>query len=252
MSRAQGLPVLMYHGVHADAAARGRYDPVYSVHPVAFARQLDWLLEGGFHTVLPGQPPGDRQVLVTFDDGDASNIEVALPLLLERGMVAEFFITSGFIGQPGMLTAAEVRALADAGMGIGGHGRSHAMLDDLDIASLDAELSGSAALLAEVAGRPIRSLALPGGRGAAREYRAALAQGYRFLYGSVPGCNRAVGDDWQQRLAVRRGTSLAEFRALVLWQGWRPRFARARHYALRLPKQVLGNAGYERLRARLL
>jgi peptidoglycan/xylan/chitin deacetylase (PgdA/CDA1 family) len=195
---------------------------------------------------------GHRPVLITFDDGDASNLEVALPMLLERGMAAQFFITSDFIGEPGMLSAADVRALADAGMGIGGHGRSHAMLDDLDIDELDAELRESAARLADITGRPVLSLALPGGRGAGREYRAALAHGYRHMYGSVPGCNRTIGDDWQQRLAVRRGTGLAEFRALVLWQGWRPRLARARHYALRLPKQVLGNAGYERLRARLL
>lgn len=37
------LPVLMYHGLHADPGARGRFDAVYSVTPVAFARQMDWL-----------------------------------------------------------------------------------------------------------------------------------------------------------------------------------------------------------------
>lgn len=250
------LPVLMYHGLHADAGARGRYDAVYSVHPDDFARQLDWLLASGHRTVLPGGhgSGGDgRRVMVTFDDGDASNAEVALPLLRERGMVAAFFITSDFIGQPGMLDEGGVRELAAAGMGIGSHGRSHAFLEDLDIAALDGELADSRARLEDLAGRRVDAIALPGGRGGGRERRAALAAGYRHLFGSVPGPNRDVdADDWWQRLAVRRGATLAEFRALVQWQGLRPRMERARFIALGLPKRLLGNAGYERLRARLL
>lgn len=256
MHRNAPLPVLMYHGLHADADASGRFDPVYSVRPAEFARQLDWLLASGHRTILPGRHDADatcrRPLLVTFDDGDVSNIEVALPLLSERGMVAEFFITSDFVGQPGMLSAADVRALADAGMGIGAHGCSHGFLEDLDMDALDAELRDSGAYLARLVGRDIVSLALPGGRGGGREYRAALAQGYRHLFGSVPGCNAGIGDDWWQRIPVRRNTSLAEFRSLVRWRGLRPRLERARFLALRLPKQLLGNAGYARLRERLL
>ncbi len=119
------LPVLMYHGLHADQNARGRYDPVYSLHPDDFARQLDWLLQSGHQTVhidaglsQAASSGTSRPVLITFDDGDVSNIEIALPLLVERGMVAEFFITSDFIGQPGMLSSQDVRSLSDVGMGI--------------------------------------------------------------------------------------------------------------------------------------
>ena len=46
------LPILMYHGLHADADARGRFDPVYSVDPGRFARQLDWLQAQGYRAVL--------------------------------------------------------------------------------------------------------------------------------------------------------------------------------------------------------
>ena len=259
-SRASKRPVLMYHGLHADERAHGRYDPVYSVHPDDFARQLDWLLGNGHRGVrIDGQATGTeaavdgQAVAITFDDGDVSNIEVALPMLRERGMSAEFFITSDFIGQPGMLTAADVRALAEAGMGIGAHGRSHAFLEDLDEEALDAELRDSRARLSAIIDRDVDTLALPGGRGGERERSAALAHGYRQLFGSVPGPNRTTGDgDWQQRIAVTRDTALADFAALVTWQGLRPRLARARFIALSWPKRVLGNAGYERLRARLL
>ncbi|MEP6634194.1 MAG: polysaccharide deacetylase family protein [Luteimonas sp.] len=250
------FPVLMYHGLHADPNARGRFDPVYSVHPTQFAEQLDWLLANGYRTVpLSGDSTRTdaRPVAITFDDGDVSNIEIALPLLRERGMTAEFFITSDFVGQPGMLSTADVRTLAKAGMGIGAHGRSHAFLEDLDIDALDDELRDSRARLAELSGQRIDALALPGGRGGERERRAALAIGYRHLFGSVPGPNRSMqSDDWMQRLAVTRDTTLQEFASLVAWQGLRPRIARARFFALSLPKRMLGNTNYERLRARLL
>lgn len=250
------LPVLMYHGLHADAQAHGRFDPVYSVHPDEFARQLDWLLAQGYHAIRAdgrSAPAQARPVAITFDDGDVSNLEVALPLLRERGMVATFFVTSGFVNQPGMLSAEQLRALAAAGMAIGAHGRSHAFLEDLDEAMLAAELRDSRACLSEISGQAVDAMALPGGRGGERERRAARAAGYRHLFGSVPGPNRRRdGDDWLQRIAVTRTTTPAEFAALVAWRGLHPRLARARFAALAWPKRVLGNAGYERLRAQLL
>jgi peptidoglycan/xylan/chitin deacetylase (PgdA/CDA1 family) len=256
------LPVLMYHGLHADERANGRYDRVYSVHPGDFARQLDWLLANGYRAIRIGEPAAGtgpavagrlRPVAITFDDGDVSNLEVALPLLRERGMSAQFFITSDFIGQPGMLSAADLRALAAAGMSIGAHGRSHRFLEDLDIDALEAELRDSRQQLSSITGQAVDALALPGGRGGERECRAALAQGYRHLFGSVPGPNRGMAaGDWWQRIAVTRDMPLPRFASLVTWQGLRPRLALARHSALAWPKRLLGNAGYERLRARLL
>ncbi len=261
MGRLNMLPVLMYHGLHADAHARGRFDPVYSIDPDDFARQLDWLLAHGYRSVplaraesWPGALRSDRrEVVITFDDGDVSNVEVALPLLQARGMTAEFFITTDYIGQAGMLSAADVRRLADADMGVGSHGRSHAFLEDLSPDALWAELRDSRRRLQDIIGREVTTLALPGGRGRERERRAALAAGYRTLLGSVPGPNRAPrADDWLQRLAVTRGLGLDRFAGQVGWRGLRPRMAQARFFALRLPKRVLGNVAYERIRARLL
>lgn len=251
----------MYHGLHADQGARGRYDAVYSVHPDAFARQLDWLQAQGYRTralggdadASAGTDAAHKPVVITFDDGDISNIEVALPMLQARAMIAMFFITSDFIGQPGMLSAADVRSLADAGMGIGSHGRSHAFLEDLDTDALHAELHESRTRLQEIGGREVTAIALPGGRGGERERRVAWALGYRSLSGSVPGPNRAARDDgWLQRLPVTRTLALEDFAALVQWRGLQPRLARARFLALALPKRVLGNRRYERLRTRLL
>ena len=254
------LPVLMYHGLHADQNARGRYDPVYSLHPDDFARQLDWLLQSGHQTVhidaglsQAASSGTSRPVLITFDDGDVSNIEIALPLLVERGMVAEFFITSEFIDAPGMLSTADVRSLADAGMGIGAHGKSHRFLEDLDQQDMENELEDSRLQLSSITRCNIDALALPGGRGGERERLAALRLGYRHLFGSMPGANQKTdGEGWWQRIAITRSIPLERFAELVQWQGLHPRFSQARFIALSWPKRLLGNAGYERLRARWL
>jgi peptidoglycan/xylan/chitin deacetylase (PgdA/CDA1 family) len=250
------LPILMYHGLHREASSPGRFDPVYSVHPEMFARQLDWLLQQGHRATLldDASASGDgRDVVISFDDGDVTNVEVALPLLLERGMRAEFFVTTDFVGQCGMLAPDDIRRLAANGMGIGSHGRTHAFLADLDMVDMVAELDDSRCRLQAICGRPIDAIALPGGRGGERELIAAQRLGYRHLLGSVPGPNRRMRHDaWLQRLPVTRTLSLDDFAALVHWRGIPPRWMQARHAALSLPKRVLGNDGYQRLRERLL
>lgn len=68
---------------------------------------------------------GRSDVRLTFDDGNASDVEVALPRLVERSLTAEFFVLAGKLGERGHLNRAAVRSLLDAGMAIGSHGWSH-------------------------------------------------------------------------------------------------------------------------------
>ena len=233
---------LMYHGIHDDAAAPGHFDPVYSVTATRFARQLDW--------ITAQQSP--ERFHVTFDDGDISNVTAALPTLLEHGLRATFFITSGFVDRPGMLRRRDVRTLADAGMRIGAHGMSHGFLEDMDLDALRHELRDSKAALEDIIGREVDAMALPGGRGGARELDEALACGYRDLYGSRPGPDDDSAQPcWRNRVAITRELGDAKFAALANWSGPAARWARLRHGALAVPKRVLGNARYQRLRAAL-
>jgi peptidoglycan/xylan/chitin deacetylase (PgdA/CDA1 family) len=251
------LPVLMYHGLHVGPRSRGVFDAVYSVDPLDFARQLDWLAQHGYRTVrlrdLPRLEAGARCVVITFDDGDVSNHEIALPLLLARGMVAEFFVTAAFVGQPGRLSSADVRALADAGMGVQSHGLTHALLADLSADDLDYELRESKRRLEAIVQEPVQALALPGGRGATRERIAALRLGYSAVLNSVPGRNRGYAPGrYLQRIAVTRGMHIEAFAQLVQWRGMLPRVRALRYHALAWMKHALGNQHYEVLRKRVL
>ena len=251
------LPILMYHGLHATATSHGVFDPVYSVAPDQFERQLDWLAGNGYHTILLRAAATDHQagnqVVITFDDGDVSNAELAMPALVARGMVAEFFVTADFVGQPGRLTPEHMRALAAAGMSVQAHGYSHRFLADLDDADLEFELAESKRRLEAIVGKTVDALALPGGRGGERERIAALRLGYRDLLNSEPGpnCNPIRGD-YLQRLPITRGVALRDFARLVQWRGVLPRALQARYRALAIAKHLLGNQPYERFRKRLL
>ena len=51
--------------------------------------------------------------------GIASDVEIALPRLVERGLRAEFFVLAGLLGTPDRLDRDGVRELLTAGMSIG-------------------------------------------------------------------------------------------------------------------------------------
>ncbi|MGF1648019.1 MAG: polysaccharide deacetylase family protein, partial [Kineosporiaceae bacterium] len=64
-------------------------------------------------------------VRISFDDGNASDVEHGLPALRERGLPATFFVLARRLGLPGSLTGDDLRSLRDAGMTIGSHGMDH-------------------------------------------------------------------------------------------------------------------------------
>lgn len=99
-TRANRLLILIYHRVHP------RPDPMFpgEVDAERFSWQMDLLqrhcnplpLVDAIAAMRAGRLP-PRAVTVTFDDGYADNVSVALPILLERRIHATFFIATGFL-----------------------------------------------------------------------------------------------------------------------------------------------------------
>lgn len=87
--------VLCLHRVTNDALPTG-----LAITPERFGETLDTLLRDGNPVSLEDatgeESPSD--FALTFDDGYADNLEVALPILEDRGVPATFFIATGFIG----------------------------------------------------------------------------------------------------------------------------------------------------------
>ncbi len=105
----------------------------------------------------------DHRIEITFDDGNVSDTEVALPLLCDRDLTASFFVCAGRIGEDGYLDAAVIRQLAAAGMGIGSHGWSHVDWRATDDETLAREIDGAREVLAETLAAPVDEVAIPFG-----------------------------------------------------------------------------------------
>jgi peptidoglycan/xylan/chitin deacetylase (PgdA/CDA1 family) len=133
-------------------------------------------------------------VRLTFDDGNASDVEHALPALRERGLTATFFVVAGRLGMPGYLDDTGVRELAAAGMGVGCHGMRHRPWRRLDQGALDEELVEAKRRLEAIVERPVTQAACPFGAYDRRTLRALRRYGYREVYTSDRGTARP--DSW--------------------------------------------------------
>ncbi|HSR21391.1 MAG TPA: polysaccharide deacetylase family protein [Anaerolineales bacterium] len=74
--------------------------------------------------------PTGTIVSLTFDDGDADNLDSAA-MLSQHNLRATWYVPSGLAGKPGYLTWEQLRAMHAAGHEIGGHSLDHLRLDGL-------------------------------------------------------------------------------------------------------------------------
>jgi peptidoglycan/xylan/chitin deacetylase (PgdA/CDA1 family) len=140
-----------------------------------------WLSVSSLRSVLDAAV-GRRDVRLSFDDGNASDYEHALPELLDRGLHATFFVVAGRIDQPGFLSAGSVRGLVAAGMVVQSHGMRHRLWRGMDSTSLHEELVTARELLQSVSGDPITEVALPFCQYDRKVLRHVRAAGYRRVY----------------------------------------------------------------------
>jgi peptidoglycan/xylan/chitin deacetylase (PgdA/CDA1 family) len=170
------VPILMYHYVSYPPPDADRYRLDLSVTPDQFAAQLGWLRDNGYTTVslddlylalTEGYPLPPRPVILTFDDGYADAYDHAFRLLEQYDMVGTFFVVTEWIDQqrPGYLTWPQAREMAEAGMAIQSHSRTHPDLTNgCDYDCLVYQLLGSVQTIeAEIGVRP-RFFCYPSGR----------------------------------------------------------------------------------------
>ncbi|WP_181771870.1 polysaccharide deacetylase family protein [Amycolatopsis pittospori] len=178
--------------------------PVRALDP---GENESWVTVEQFERVLDSVT-GREDVRLTFDDGNSSDVDIALPRLVERDLTAEFFPLAGRIGQRGFLDAAGLRRLVEAGMSIGSHGWEHRDWRRLDGRHARRELEVAPKLLAELSGEPVRSYAPPFGAYDRRVLSRLRRSGAMRVYTNEGGA--ASSDGWlQPRTEVRHDVDQA-------------------------------------------
>ncbi len=170
----------------------------------------------------------EKSLAITFDDGYASFFNEVLPQLTERGIPATLFIITDFVGKENRwdlawgvnrrrhLTWEEIRAVADAGIEIGSHTRTHRDLTRLPDDERQREIADARKIIEDKLGRKVTSLALPFGSGTADVFRAARKAGFEEICGGVPGIYGPL-PGILPRLPVYRGDGKAAIRRKLEW-----------------------------------
>jgi peptidoglycan/xylan/chitin deacetylase (PgdA/CDA1 family) len=180
---------------------------------------------------------GRPHVRLTFDDANASDLEIGLPHLRKRGLTAQFFVPAGLLGQPGRLDRDGVRELLGAGMSLGSHGWAHRDWRRLAPDQVPEETGEAHRLLAELAGRPITEVSVPFGSYDRRVLRRLREAGVTRVYTSDGG--RARPGAWlQARNSLRSTLDAGEIRRLLDETPSLPR--QARNLAARTVKRFRG------------
>jgi peptidoglycan/xylan/chitin deacetylase (PgdA/CDA1 family) len=230
LASAHHLRVLLYH----DIAPGDRSH---------FATQLQWLAQSWrfvsaeqFAAMVSGNEPIlGKNLLLTFDDGFASNRVVAENVLNPMGIRALFFVVSDFVGLTDRTDArqfiarhihpescvdelpahlhnmgwSDLEALLEQGHSVGGHTHTHARLSDVHgELNLEREIIGSADMIAHRLGITVEHFAFTFGNlgSFSEEALAAAVRRYRFIYSGLRGDN-AKG---ASRYALRRDSMTAQ------------------------------------------
>jgi peptidoglycan/xylan/chitin deacetylase (PgdA/CDA1 family)/GT2 family glycosyltransferase len=230
----RGTAILMYHAIGHESERASRY-----VLPVShFRRQLSWLRLLRYQVIsldefvqyrIEYRLPPPKSVVITFDDGYADNVELALPALERQGFPATVFLVSAagpramwgraseIAGRP-LLTPADASRVNGA-MAFGAHSRTHPSLPSLEPTELEREVGGCREELESALGTAVSTFAYPYGERSPAVEEAVRRAGFLAACGISPGRSRPASDLYAlQRLEIRGTDSLLRF-ALTLWFG---------------------------------
>jgi len=186
----KNVVALMYHAIAPE-----RTKDTYTISYPDFREHMNYLSEHGYTCILADEYQTSllgkktlpqKTVLLTFDDGHASDYHVVLPVLKEFGFSATFFVTTDWIDTPGYMTSSEIAELKASGMSVQSHAKTHVFLNELDCKGIDEELADSKKRLERIIGDEVIYISFPGGRYNDDVIICAKKLGYRGLFTSVP------------------------------------------------------------------
>lgn len=182
------LPILVYHHIRENEGwAPTTWSAKMSVSPANFEKHMQWLMHQGYTAItldaaaaiLTGTEPGPaKPVVITFDDNQPSQYEVALPILQKYHHVAVFYVVTNRLENPLTLNRERIVELAALGMDVQSHTVSHRVLTQLPNTEVDWELQQSKKELEEILGKPVRHIAYPGTAHNARVRERTRLAGY--------------------------------------------------------------------------
>jgi len=183
-----------------------------------FIRQLDYMRSLGdfvasseaISLLQTGPPRGERFFCLTFDDGEKSAYDHAVPLLAERNIPSIFFVVPSWIDAEAATSDSldrrhvnwnECRLMADNGVTVGSHSFSHPRFSTLDRDEAEREVKASKLRLELQLGKACHDFACPWGQPwrdyvPDRDPQLAAAAGYRSFFTTIRGAAITGTSPW--------------------------------------------------------
>jgi peptidoglycan/xylan/chitin deacetylase (PgdA/CDA1 family) len=177
--------VLNFHGIGVPHPGVGPEERAVWMSRENFIGLVDHIAALGAATPTP--------IAITFDDGNFSDVAIALPELCRRRLAATFFVCAGRLETPEYLGRDAIRDLLGAGMKIGSHGMHHRDWRKLDETALAEEIGTARKHLEDACGAPVTTAAIPFGSYDRRVLSRLRAEGFACVYTSDRGfaCSEA-------------------------------------------------------------
>jgi glycosyltransferase involved in cell wall biosynthesis/peptidoglycan/xylan/chitin deacetylase (PgdA/CDA1 family) len=237
----RGVPILAYHAFTAQSHQASRF----VVSADDFEAQMQYLCDSGYHVISlrefaalrrDNRLPPPNTVVATFDDGYADFADIAWPTMRARGFTGTLFVVTGHAGARNtwdsdselcnreLLSWADLRQLAEGGLEIGAHTRTHPNLTASSDDELQREVQGASDDLAKELGRKPGSFAFPFGEYNTKVVTALSHAGYEAACTVQPGLNAPHIDALELRRIEIFGTdSLWRFKLKLRYGARRPK-----------------------------
>ena len=220
------VPILVYHVINSQPAGSSA-NPALYVPSDTFTSQMAALKANGWHAVTLDKLEANwtrgvslgsgKPIVITFDNGYASQFTSALPVLKGLGWVGVLNLqVTGLPPSEGGLTDAQIRGLIAAGWELDTQGMSHADLPSLDPAQLNTEVVTARQTLHVRYGVPVNWLSYPSGAYNTTVIEAVRAAGYVGATTVNPGWAGPQQDRFRlPRLVVTGGTTASALLAQI-------------------------------------
>ncbi|MFC4949013.1 polysaccharide deacetylase family protein [Pseudonocardia sp. GCM10023141] len=185
--------IVAYHSIGTSAWG------VNDVTPADFERHLQIAVDDGWTFATPAEVlarPAEQLLAITFDDGVATVLDNAVPVLRHHGVPATMFVVTGWAdgghenGYAHVLDWKGVTALQDAGMTLASHSTTHPDFGKLSVSDARRELETSRERMRTMLGLDTVEFAIPFGQSAnwtAAAQQAATEAGYTTVYAQSVG-----------------------------------------------------------------
>jgi peptidoglycan/xylan/chitin deacetylase (PgdA/CDA1 family) len=190
MARKQ-VPIVCYHQIRDWKPTDSKTSKDYIIPIASFKQHMKMLADSGYHTILPdqlydyltkGTALPSKPIMLTFDDTDLDQFEIARPEMKKYGFKGVFFIMTVSLNKKHYMSKAQLKQLSDEGNVIAGHTWNHSNFKKITGKDWQIQLDKPTKLLEDITGKPVKYFAFPFGVWNAQNLPELHKRGFKLAF----------------------------------------------------------------------